>query len=132
MRGNREFPSVYLGVWKCNFPKKGRQTGRNSLPCWPESGTMSLEETVYRSPLDNPLHHLTQDDISPLTRFHFPRYLKAKGMRRPSWNKSQAMQQFISLKKLRLILYILRRNRKCSKWPRRTNDNIRLWQSECL
>ncbi|GMP90897.1 hypothetical protein CsSME_00041823 [Camellia sinensis var. sinensis] len=109
MRGNREFPSVYLGVWKCNFPKKGRQTGRNSLPCWPESGTMSLEETVYRSPLDNPLHHLTQDDISPLTRFHFPRYLKAKGMRRPSWNKSQAMQQFISLKKLRLILYILRR-----------------------
>lgn len=53
-----------------------------------------------KSPLHKPLHELTEDDISQLTREDCRRYLKHKGMRRPSWNKSQAIQQVISLKKL--------------------------------
>uniref|UniRef100_A0A5B6ZYE0 Protein TIFY n=2 Tax=Davidia involucrata TaxID=16924 RepID=A0A5B6ZYE0_DAVIN len=61
---------------------------------------MSPEETVSRSPLDKPLHQLTEEDISQLTREDCRRYLKDKGMRRPSWNKSQAIQQVISLKAL--------------------------------
>ncbi|XP_058197825.1 protein TIFY 4B-like isoform X3 [Rhododendron vialii] len=61
---------------------------------------MSTEETVSRSPLDKPLHLLTEEDISQLTREDCRRYLKEKGMRRPSWNKSQAIQQVISLKTL--------------------------------
>ncbi|KAA8550825.1 hypothetical protein F0562_002509 [Nyssa sinensis] len=61
---------------------------------------MSPEETVSRSPLDKPLHQLTEEDISQLTREDCRRYLKEKGMRRPSWNKSQAIQQVISLKAL--------------------------------
>ncbi|KAL6968275.1 TIFY [Sarracenia purpurea var. burkii] len=61
---------------------------------------MSAEETVLRSPLDKPLHQLTEEDISQLTREDCRRYLKEKGMRRPSWNKSQAIQQVISLKTL--------------------------------
>ncbi|XP_075100238.1 protein TIFY 4B isoform X2 [Nicotiana tabacum] len=61
---------------------------------------MPPEETVSKSPLDKPLHLLTDDDISQLTREDCRRYLKEKGMRRPSWNKSQAIQQVISLKAL--------------------------------
>ncbi|KAK2987143.1 hypothetical protein RJ640_019703 [Escallonia rubra] len=61
---------------------------------------MSPEETAANSPLDKPLHQLTEDDISQLTREDCRRYLKEKGMRRPSWNKSQAIQQVISLKTL--------------------------------
>ncbi|KAL5538738.1 hypothetical protein UlMin_045808, partial [Ulmus minor] len=61
---------------------------------------MQQEEKVSRSPLDKPLHLLTEDDISQLTREDCRRYLKEKGMRRPSWNKSQAIQQVISLKAL--------------------------------
>lgn len=62
---------------------------------------MSTEEAaVTKSPLDKPLHLLTEDDISQLTREDCRRYLKDKGMRRPSWNKSQAIQQVISLKTL--------------------------------
>lgn len=61
---------------------------------------MPPEETVYKSPLDKPLYLLTEDDISQLTREDCRRYLKDKGMRRPSWNKSQAIQQVISLKAL--------------------------------
>lgn len=61
---------------------------------------MPPEETVSKSPLDKPLHQLTDDDISQLTREDCRRYLKDKGMRRPSWNKSQAIQQVISLKAL--------------------------------
>ncbi|XP_052169975.1 protein TIFY 4B-like isoform X2 [Diospyros lotus] len=61
---------------------------------------MPPEEAVSRSPLDKPLHLLTEEDISQLTREDCRRYLKQKGMRRPSWNKSQAIQQVISLKKL--------------------------------
>ncbi|XP_059660449.1 protein TIFY 4B-like isoform X2 [Cornus florida] len=61
---------------------------------------MSPEETVSRSLLDKPLHQLTEEDISQLTREDCRRYLKEKGMRRPSWNKSQAIQQVISLKTL--------------------------------
>ncbi|KAI3829701.1 hypothetical protein L1987_03829 [Smallanthus sonchifolius] len=52
------------------------------------------------SALDKPLHQLTEDDISQLTREDCRRYLKQKGMRRPSWNKSQAIQQVIMLKAL--------------------------------
>ncbi|XAR58576.1 hypothetical protein NMG60_11014028 [Bertholletia excelsa] len=62
---------------------------------------MSPEETGSRSTtLDKPLHLLTEEDISQLTREDCRRFLKEKGMRRPSWNKSQAIQQVISLKKL--------------------------------
>ncbi|CAK9136180.1 unnamed protein product [Ilex paraguariensis] len=61
---------------------------------------MSPEETVSKSPLEKPLHLLTEEDISQLTREDCRRYLKEKGMRRPSWNKSQAIQQVISLKAL--------------------------------
>ncbi|KAE8685522.1 TIFY domain/Divergent CCT motif family protein, putative isoform 2 [Hibiscus syriacus] len=61
---------------------------------------MSPGETVSRSPLDKPLNQLTEDDISQVTREDCRRYLKEKGMRRPSWNKSQAIQQVISLKNL--------------------------------
>ncbi|KAK1428330.1 hypothetical protein QVD17_17163 [Tagetes erecta] len=66
--------------------------------------TMSTEDppitTSTISPLDKPLHLLTEDDISQLTREDCRRYLKQKGMRRPSWNKSQAIQQVIMLKAL--------------------------------
>ncbi|XP_048497329.1 protein TIFY 4B isoform X3 [Beta vulgaris subsp. vulgaris] len=55
---------------------------------------------AVKSVLDKPLHQLTEDDISQLTREDCRRYLKEKGMRRPSWNKSQAIQQVISLKSL--------------------------------
>ncbi|XP_044503799.1 protein TIFY 4B-like isoform X2 [Mangifera indica] len=61
---------------------------------------MSPGEMVSRSLLDKPLNQLTEDDISQLTREDCRRYLKEKGMRRPSWNKSQAIQQVISLKAL--------------------------------
>ncbi|XP_022771149.1 protein TIFY 4B-like isoform X2 [Durio zibethinus] len=57
---------------------------------------MSPGETVSRSPLDKPLNQLTEDDISQVTREDCRRYLKEKGMRRPSWNKSQAIQQVVS------------------------------------
>ncbi|KAL6516116.1 TIFY [Orobanche gracilis] len=58
------------------------------------------EESAGKSLLEKPLHLLTEDDISQLTREDCRRYLKEKGMRRPSWNKSQAIQQVIMLKKL--------------------------------
>ncbi|XP_010256178.1 PREDICTED: protein TIFY 4B-like isoform X2 [Nelumbo nucifera] len=61
---------------------------------------MGPGETIFRSPLDKPLDQLTEEDISQLTREDCRRYLKEKGMRRPSWNKSQAIQQVISLKSL--------------------------------
>ncbi|XP_019178555.1 PREDICTED: protein TIFY 4B-like isoform X1 [Ipomoea nil] len=66
----------------------------------PESDVMPPGEAASKSPLDKPLHQLTEDDISQLTREDCRRYLKEKGMRRPSWNKSQAIQQVISLKAL--------------------------------
>ncbi|XWS39270.1 hypothetical protein CRYUN_Cryun18bG0036700 [Craigia yunnanensis] len=50
--------------------------------------------------LDKPLRQLTEEDISQLTREDCRKFLKEKGMRRPSWNKSQAIQQVISLKAL--------------------------------
>ncbi|XP_010259139.1 PREDICTED: protein TIFY 4B-like isoform X2 [Nelumbo nucifera] len=61
---------------------------------------MGSGETIFRSPLDKPLDQLTEEDISQLTREDCRRYLKEKGMRRPSWNKSQAIQQVLSLKSL--------------------------------
>ncbi|KAF8369491.1 hypothetical protein HHK36_012696 [Tetracentron sinense] len=61
---------------------------------------MTSGETFSRSPLDKPLDQLTEEDISQITREDCRRYLKEKGMRRPSWNKSQAIQQVISLKAL--------------------------------
>ncbi|KAG9148529.1 hypothetical protein Leryth_025206 [Lithospermum erythrorhizon] len=65
-----------------------------------DSDTTPPEHPVIKSPLHKPLNELTEDDISQLTREDCRRYLKEKGMRRPSWNKSQAIQQVISLKKL--------------------------------
>ncbi|XP_076908759.1 protein TIFY 4B-like isoform X1 [Bidens hawaiensis] len=56
--------------------------------------------TTATSAIDKPLHQLTEDDISQLTREDCRRFLKQKGMRRPSWNKSQAIQQVIMLKAL--------------------------------
>ncbi|XP_031477772.1 protein TIFY 4B-like isoform X2 [Nymphaea colorata] len=61
---------------------------------------MKASEVPFRSPLDKPLKELTEEDISQLTREDCRRYLKEKGMRRPSWNKSQAIQQVLSLKAL--------------------------------
>ncbi|KAL9237648.1 hypothetical protein vseg_012171 [Gypsophila vaccaria] len=55
---------------------------------------------AVKSVLHKPLHELTEDDISQLTREDCRRFLKEKGMRRPSWNKSQAIQQVICLKSL--------------------------------
>ncbi|KAH1191028.1 Protein TIFY 4B [Glycine max] len=68
----------------------------------PESEAMNGGATTatFRSILDKPLNQLTEDDISQLTREDCRRFLKEKGMRRPSWNKSQAIQQVISLKAL--------------------------------
>ncbi|XP_008811616.2 protein TIFY 4B-like isoform X5 [Phoenix dactylifera] len=68
----------------------------------PESGsaTTNASEKAVRSPLDKPLSQLTEEDIAQLTREDCRRFLKEKGMRRPSWNKSQAIQQVISLKAL--------------------------------
>eukprot|EP00249_Psilotum_nudum_P019111 c27104_g1_i1 orf=901-2610(-) len=53
-----------------------------------------------RTPLNKPLEELTEEDIKQLTREDCRRYLKEKGMRRPSWNKSQAIQQVLLLKGL--------------------------------
>ncbi|KAI4373926.1 hypothetical protein MLD38_011983 [Melastoma candidum] len=53
-----------------------------------------------QSILEKPLLQLTEEDISQLTREDCRKFLKDKGMRRPSWNKSQAIQQVISLKAL--------------------------------
>ncbi|KAJ8465488.1 hypothetical protein OPV22_028040 [Ensete ventricosum] len=61
---------------------------------------MNPGETTPPSPLDKPLAELTEEDIAQLTREDCRRFLKTKGMRRPSWNKSQAIQQVISLKAL--------------------------------
>ncbi|CAN6551690.1 unnamed protein product [Malus baccata var. baccata] len=61
---------------------------------------MNGPTTTFRSILEKPLNQLTEDDISQLTREDCRKYLKEKGMRRPSWNKSQAIQQVISLKAL--------------------------------
>ncbi|XP_057956905.1 protein TIFY 4B-like isoform X2 [Malania oleifera] len=61
---------------------------------------MSTGLTSSQSILNKPLNQLTDDDISQLTREDCRRFLKAKGMRRPSWNKAQAIQQVICLKSL--------------------------------
>jgi hypothetical protein len=41
---------------------------------------MQPGETVFRSALDKPLHQLTEDDISQVTREDCRRYLKEKGL----------------------------------------------------
>ncbi|KAI4345687.1 hypothetical protein L6164_012787 [Bauhinia variegata] len=61
---------------------------------------MNAGTATFRSILDKPLRQLTEDDISQVTREDCRKFLKEKGMRRPSWNKSQAIQQVISLKAL--------------------------------
>ncbi|CAD5165516.1 unnamed protein product [Musa acuminata subsp. malaccensis] len=66
----------------------------------PDPAAMGPGEVASRSPLDKPFADLTDEDIAQLTREDCRRFLKAKGMRRPSWNKSQAIQQVISLKAL--------------------------------
>ncbi|KAL4386252.1 hypothetical protein GQ457_09G019910 [Hibiscus cannabinus] len=67
-----------------------------------EAGVATTETTTtsFSSILDKPLSQLTEEDISQLTREDCRKFLKVKGMRRPSWNKSQAIQQVISLKAL--------------------------------
>ncbi|KAJ9547752.1 hypothetical protein OSB04_020295 [Centaurea solstitialis] len=63
-----------------------------------EESPLSVSTTA--SILDKPLHLLTEDDISQVTREQCRQYLSQKGMRKPSWNKSQAVQQVIMLKAL--------------------------------
>ncbi|TYJ14588.1 hypothetical protein E1A91_A10G128300v1 [Gossypium mustelinum] len=67
-----------------------------------EAGVTTTATTTasFSSILDKPLSQLTEEDISQLTREDCRKFLKEKGMRRPSWNKSQAIQQVISLKAL--------------------------------
>ncbi|GMI69983.1 PEAPOD 2 [Hibiscus trionum] len=67
-----------------------------------EAGVTTTETTTasISSILHKPLSQLTEEDISQLTREDCRKYLREKGMRRPSWNKSQAIQQVISLKAL--------------------------------
>lgn len=66
-----------------------------------ESRTSSKPSvSVEKTRLDKPLEELSEEDIMQLTREDCRRYLKEKGMRRPSWNKSQAIQQVLSLKGL--------------------------------
>ncbi|KAK9664309.1 hypothetical protein RND81_14G032600 [Saponaria officinalis] len=64
------------------------------------NGGVTAAAAAAKSVLHKPLHELTEDDISQLTREDCRRFLKEKGMRRPSWNKSQAIQQVICLKSL--------------------------------
>eukprot|EP00252_Welwitschia_mirabilis_P011142 TRINITY_DN25041_c0_g1_i2.p1 TRINITY_DN25041_c0_g1~~TRINITY_DN25041_c0_g1_i2.p1 ORF type:complete len:292 (+),score=27.70 TRINITY_DN25041_c0_g1_i2:381-1256(+) len=61
---------------------------------------MNEASPVARPNLEKPLEELSHDDIMQLTREDCRRYLKQRGMRRPSWNKSQAIQQVLSLKNL--------------------------------
>lgn len=49
----------------------------------PKSYTMQPKETVSRSPLYKPLHLLSEDDISQLTREDCRRFLKEKGLPLP-------------------------------------------------
>ncbi|XWS08917.1 hypothetical protein CRYUN_Cryun40dG0041800 [Craigia yunnanensis] len=66
-----------------------------------EAGVTTTPTTAsFSSILDKPLSQLTEEDISQVTREDCRKFLKEKGMRRPSWNKSQAIQQVISLKAL--------------------------------
>lgn len=58
------------------------------------------ETSTTSSLLEKPLSQLTEEDIGQITREECRRFLKDRGMRRPSWNKSQAIQQVISLKAL--------------------------------
>ncbi|KAG0460104.1 hypothetical protein HPP92_023232 [Vanilla planifolia] len=60
----------------------------------------TVEPSTAKSLLHKPLSELGEDDIAQITREECRRFLKEKGMRRPSWNKSQAIQQVISLKAL--------------------------------
>ncbi|XP_039066876.1 protein TIFY 4B-like isoform X2 [Hibiscus syriacus] len=62
--------------------------------------TEATTTVSFSSILNKPLIQLTEEDISQLTREDCRKFLKEKGMRRPSWNKSQAIQQVISLKAL--------------------------------
>ncbi|KAL1199968.1 Protein TIFY 4B [Cardamine amara subsp. amara] len=61
---------------------------------------MDVGVSLAKSILEKPLKLLTEEDISQLTREDCRKFLKEKGMRRPSWNKSQAIQQVLSLKAL--------------------------------
>ncbi|XP_010435082.1 PREDICTED: protein TIFY 4A-like isoform X1 [Camelina sativa] len=61
---------------------------------------MDVGVSTAKSILAKPLKLLTEEDISQLTREDCRKFLKEKGMRRPSWNKSQAIQQVLSLKAL--------------------------------
>nr|AKN91662.1 BIG SEEDS 2 [Conradina grandiflora] len=61
---------------------------------------MDVGVSPAKSILAKPLKLLTEEDISQLTREDCRKFLKEKGMRRPSWNKSQAIQQVLSLKAL--------------------------------
>ncbi|KAL5712447.1 Protein TIFY 4B-like isoform X1 [Ranunculus cassubicifolius] len=61
---------------------------------------MKTDEPDTQSLLYKPISQLTEEDIAQLTREDCRKFLRDKGMRRPSWNKSQAIEQVISLKTL--------------------------------
>nr|GEW37969.1 reverse transcriptase domain-containing protein [Tanacetum cinerariifolium] len=71
-----------------NHRQPPTMTATSSPP--PPSLSTTMTATSSPSPLDKPLYLLTEDDISQVTREQCRTYLTRKGMRRPSWNKSQA------------------------------------------
>lgn len=108
-------PTVSMPMFQGHATQRAREHNINSIGGrhneFPLPGT-TCEETradqgsskpsvsVEKAPLDKPLEELSEEDILQLTREDCRRYLKEKGMRRPSWNKSQAIQQVLSLKGL--------------------------------
>ncbi|KAH7422653.1 hypothetical protein KP509_12G019000 [Ceratopteris richardii] len=78
----------------------GLEDDDSPTPSTSSSRSPSPLRPAHRALLDKPLEQLTEEDIMHLTREDCRRYLKQKGMRRPSWNKSQAIQQVLSLKGL--------------------------------
>ncbi|MQL76324.1 hypothetical protein Taro_008712, partial [Colocasia esculenta] len=77
--------------------------GTGTAAAAPGTGTVPAlpgGDSAMKSPLEKSLCELTEEDIAQVTREDCRRFLKEKGMRRPSWNKSQAIQQVISLKAL--------------------------------
>ncbi|KAI5077138.1 hypothetical protein GOP47_0006962 [Adiantum capillus-veneris] len=83
---------------KANSVRAGED--ESATPSTSPSRSPSPSPSFHKTLLDKPLEQLTEEDIMHLTREDCRRYLKQKGMRRPSWNKSQAIQQVLSLKGL--------------------------------
>lgn len=94
--GSKKAYSDRAGEDESATPSTSPSRSRSPSP----SPSPSPMRSLQRAALDKPLEQLTEEDIMHLTREDCRRYLKEKGMRRPSWNKSQAIQQVLSLKGL--------------------------------